>query len=358
MEAPVRLDEAVKDYGSKRIGPITFSVRTGEILGFLGPNGSGKSTTIQDAPRAYPPDLGTVRLVHADPLREHVRALRDVGYSPELPNLQSFLTPCELLHLTARELGLDRGEFKREAPLLLEKVGLMEYQDYKIGKLSKGMVQRLSVAQAMVGSPRLLILDEPMIGIDPAGVVHFRSLFREFVKDGGTIIMSSHILSEVESLCTSLAVIHSGKVVFRGGIQEFIRVGADIEVHLRRCRGRDRRAPSAVAAAKGRERGDVRRPGGLLVETENDSDPRSEISRLVVESGAKLLSHGILQDRAGRGLRQLDQGERANEGRQGSHLRALRGTAGRREEEGPRDRRADHPSRHGPVLRSGGKESP
>jgi ABC-2 type transport system ATP-binding protein len=291
VEAPVRLDEAVKDYGSKRIGPITFSVRTGEILGFLGPNGSGKSTTIRMLLGLIRPTSGIVRLADADPLREHVRALRDVGYSPELPNLQSFLTPGELLHLTARELGLDRGEFKREAPLLLEKVGLTEYEDGKIGKLSKGMVQRLSVAQAMVGSPRVLILDEPMIGIDPAGVVQFRSIFRQFVNDGGTIIMSSHVLSEVESLCSSLAVIHSGKVVFRGGIEEFIRSQLKSRTIFADVEGLTDGLLAAVAAAKG-VRKVTPRPGGLLVEAENDSDPRSEISRLVVESGAKLLALG------------------------------------------------------------------
>src|SRR5260370_6753384 len=222
-EAVINFDKAVKDYGPKEIGPVTFSVESGEIVGFLGPNGSGKSTTIRMLLGLIRPTSGSVRLRQIDPLRDHVRALEHVGYSPELPNLQSFLTPQELLRLTAKELGLGRKETERQLPVLLEDVGLVQYQDYKIAKLSKGMVQRLSVAQAMVGSPKVLILDEPMIGIDPAGVVRFRSIFREFVRDGGTIVMSSHILSEVESLCTSLALIHSGSILFRGGIEAFIR---------------------------------------------------------------------------------------------------------------------------------------
>ena len=297
MEAAISFDEAVKDYGAKKIGPITFSVESGEIVGFLGPNGSGKSTTIRMLLGLIKATSGSVRLMQRDPLRDHVRALERVGYSPELPNLQSFLTPKELLRLTASELGLARKEADEQLPALLEKVGLIQYQDYKIAKLSKGMVQRLSVGQAMMGSPKVLILDEPMIGIDPAGVVQFRSIFRDFVNDGGIILMSSHILSEVKSLCTSLVVIHSGKILFRGGIEEFIGERLGSRAILVEVEG----APTALGAGSplaGRisSLGGVKRvsatPEGLLVEVSTDSDPRAEISKLVVESGARLVGLG------------------------------------------------------------------
>jgi ABC-2 type transport system ATP-binding protein len=294
-DAVISFDQAVKDYGPKEIGPVTFSVGRGEIVGFLGPNGSGKSTTIRMLLGLIRPTSGTVRLMQRDPLGDHVRALERVGYSPELPNLQSFLSPNELLRLTAKELGLGRKETSDQLPVLLEQIGLIQYQDYKIAKLSKGMVQRLSVAQALMGSPKVLILDEPMIGIDPAGVVQFRSLFREFVRDGGTIVMSSHILPEVESLCTSLVVIHSGKILFRGGIQEFIRA----RLSSRNVLVEVEDAPTAVGGpliSRISSLGGVRRvtatPGGLLVEIETNSDPRAEISKAVVESGAKLVGLG------------------------------------------------------------------
>jgi ABC-2 type transport system ATP-binding protein len=291
VEEVARLEEAVKDYGLKRIGPVTFSVGSGEIMGFLGPNGSGKSTTIRMLLGLIRPNSGLVRLMGMDPLHDHTTALVGVGYSPELPNLQSFLSPRELLHLTARMMGLNGGAIEEESSVLLEKVGLTEYEDYKIAKLSKGMVQRLSIAQAMVGSPRFLILDEPTIGIDPAGVVHFRSVFREFVQNGGTIIMSSHILSEVESLCTSLAVIHSGRIVFRGGIQEFVVK----ELSKRSITVEAEKVGEGLLHALETVKGVVRvslTTRGLLIEVSKDSDPRAEISRLVVESGAKLLSIG------------------------------------------------------------------
>ncbi len=243
------------------------------------------------------PTSGSVRLRQRDPLKDHVRALERVGYSPELPNLQSFLTPKELLRLTASELGLSRKERDDQLPVLLENVGLLNYQDYKIAKLSKGMVQRLSVGQAMMGSPKILILDEPMIGIDPAGVVQFRSIFRDFVKDGGTIVMSSHILSEVESLCTSLVVIHSGRILFRGGIQAFIRQRLSSRSILVEIEDAPATAGSGspllgrIASLSGVKRVTAT-PAGLLVETGTDSDPRAEISKIVVESGAKLVGLG------------------------------------------------------------------
>ncbi|HYC12357.1 MAG TPA: ABC transporter ATP-binding protein [Nitrososphaerales archaeon] len=291
MEEVASLEGAVKDYGPKRIGPITFSVTGGDIMGFLGPNGSGKSTTIRMLLGLIRPSSGRVRLMQMDPLRDHARALAGVGYSPELPNLQSFLTPRELLHLMAKVIGLRGREAESDAFRLLERVGLTEYADYRIAKLSKGMIQRLSIAQAMVGSPRFLILDEPTIGIDPGGVVHFRSVFRDFAKEGGTVIMSSHILSEVESLCTSLAVIHSGRLLFRGGIEEFIMKGLGTRSITIQAENVGSGLVSALSEMKGVTRVTMNATG-FVVETAKGSDPRAEISKLVVESGARLLSMG------------------------------------------------------------------
>ncbi|MDA4137134.1 MAG: ABC transporter ATP-binding protein [Thaumarchaeota archaeon] len=291
MTQVLELNAAVKNYGSKTIGPITFSVGKGEVVGLLGPNGSGKSTSIRLALGLARPTSGSARLMGLDPVREHSKALAGVGYSPELPNLQTFMTPVELLMLIGRELSLDSSEMKAQIPKVLEDVGLLNYQDYKIGKLSKGMVQRLSVAQSMLGSPSLLILDEPMIGIDPAGAVHFRALFRDFVARGGTIILSSHIMSEVEALCTSLAVLHSGSLIYRGAIGEFIS-GAltsrviNVEVQS---------ATEGLAATVGKIPGVLRvtaTDAGFSVEMEKGSDVRGEVSNAVVESGAKLLSIG------------------------------------------------------------------
>jgi ABC-2 type transport system ATP-binding protein len=291
LDEVLRLDNAVKDYGSKKIGPVTFSVGRGEVMGFLGPNGSGKSTSIRLALGLSRPTSGTVRTMGLDPIRQHVRALAGVGYSPELPNLQTFMSPNELLQLVGKELGLGSATLREQIPAVLESVGLSNYRDYKIGKLSKGMVQRLSVAQALLGSPSLLILDEPMIGIDPAGSLHFRDLFRKFASDGGTIVMSSHILSEVESLCTSLAVIHSGTLLFRGRIDDFIASTLDARMVVVEVQSPSDPLLERVGRVPGVTK--VTRTGsGFTAEAEKGRDVRGEISRTVVESGANLLSIG------------------------------------------------------------------
>jgi len=289
MEELVSFKGVVKDYGSKVIGPLTFSVGRGEILGLLGPNGAGKSTSIRLMLGLMRPTSGEVRLRGLDPVRSHQKALEEVGYSPELPNLQTFLTPTELLKLVGRELSIREADIREQIPKLLETIGIFAYSDTKIGKLSKGMVQRLSVAQAMMGSPTLLILDEPMIGIDPAGVVHFRDLFREFLANGGTIIMSSHIMSEVESLCSSVMLIHSGRVVYRGAIKEFIEaslnarsVHLELGKHSKELLGRLRQIPGV--------QGVTETPKGVDIALEKGRDLRGEISKTVVQSGVDLLS--------------------------------------------------------------------
>jgi len=289
LDLVLELDAVVKDYGSKTIGPITISVHRGEIVGLLGPNGSGKSTSIRLALGLARPSSGVVRLMGLDPVRDHSKALAGVGYSPELPNLQTFMTPSELLSLVGKELSLAPGDMRAQIPKVLEDVGLLRYRDFRIGKLSKGMVQRLSVAQALLGSPSLLILDEPMIGIDPAGAVHFRSLFRDFVAGGGTIILSSHIMSEVESLCKSLAVLHSGSLIYRGAIGDFISGALTSRVVELVVQS----ATDDLAGILGRIPGVLRvtpMAAGFSIEMEKGADVRADVSKAVVVSGARLLS--------------------------------------------------------------------
>src|SRR5260370_1702186 len=222
----IEFRSTIKNYGSKTIGPVDLEIQKGQVVGFLGPNGSGKTTCIRLILGLIRASSGTVRVNGYDPISKHVRALRHVAYSPELPNLQTFLTPTELLSLVSHELGFPSPWNGRQDEIrrVLELVGILEYADTKIAKLSKGMVQRLSVDQAMMGTPEELILDEPMIGLDPAGSAHFRELFTEFAsKKGGTVFRSSDIMTEVESLCTSVAIIHGGRILYHAQVTEVIQ---------------------------------------------------------------------------------------------------------------------------------------
>ena len=180
---------------------------------------------------------------------------------------------------------------REEADRVLEEVGIIEYGDTKVGKLSKGMVQRLSVAQAMVGSPEVMVMDEPTIGLDPSGTAHLREVFRGYARNGGTILMSSHVMSEVEDLCSSVGLIHSGKVLFSGTAREMVGevLGAD-EV-LVEARGLTAEVVESVRKVEGVL--DVKEvPGGLEVKMKIGAEARPAIARTIVDAGGDLLAIG------------------------------------------------------------------
>lgn len=293
----IHFSNATKDYGSlKRIGPVSFAIDEGEVVGFLGPNGSGKTTCIRLVLGLMKPTSGTVRVRGLDPVSQHASALRNVGYSPELPNLQAFLTPRELLTLVGKELGVPPEDARKEIIEILELVGLSEYIDVKISKFSKGMVQRLSIAQGMIGSPDLLVMDEPMIGLDPAGSAHFREVFRKFAKDrGGTIFLSSHIMQEVESLCTSALMIHKGKILFAGPTDQIISRVLGSNYILLEVEPSNDKLMKLVAAVPGvqdvvvKEVIDGNR-SRLELKIEPGKEVRPQVAETVLNSGARLYS--------------------------------------------------------------------
>lgn len=286
--APVlQFQSTIKDYGSKKIGPVDLDIGKGEIMGFLGPNGSGKTTCIRLMLGLIRPTSGNVRVNGYDPISRHIQALKHVAYSPELPNIQTFLTPTELLTLVLHELGF-RDDKQKEIRRVLELVGLIEYRDTKVGKLSKGMVQRLSVAQALIGNPELLILDEPMLGLDPAGSAHFREMFREFAMGGkGTVFISSHMMNEVESLCTSVSIIHSGRILFRGSSSEVIRKVLDYSVVTVEAEGLKQETINSIKELPNVSQVSINNQTVEIIIKGHD-EIRPTVSDLIVKSGAKL----------------------------------------------------------------------
>ena len=298
----IDFSNATKDYGSlKRIGPVSFTVNQGEVVGFLGPNGSGKTTCIRLLLGLMKPTEGTVRLRGLDPVSQHVNALRKVGYSPELPNIQAFLTPRELLTLVSKELGVPAEETRKQIDEMLELVGLSEYIDVKVSKFSKGMVQRLSIAQGMIGSPDLLIMDEPMIGLDPAGSAHFREVFRNFAKEqGGTIFLSSHIMQEVESLCTSALMIHKGRILFSGPTEEIIAKVLGSSYVVLEVEPVDENLVKQLSQINGVVGVSRKESTGAKVTLELKVEPGSEVrpavADAVLKTGAKLYSMGYSEN--------------------------------------------------------------
>jgi len=226
-----------------------------------------------------------------------VEALRNVAYSPELPNIQTFLNPTQFLNLISHELNFPDNLIRSdEIKRVLELVGLREYSETKIAKLSKGMVQRLSIAQALIGSPQTLILDEPMIGLDPAGVAHFRDVFKNFSAEGkGTVFMSSHIMSEVESLCTSVAIIHRGKILFKGPVDDVVQKVLNYAIVQLETSSIEpqtiqqlKEIPGILQVNIANNSKDANLNDIEITLSKRDLDVRSKISDLIVKSGAKL----------------------------------------------------------------------
>jgi len=168
------------------------------------------------------PDQGEVQITGINPTKDPVQALQSLGYAPELPTLQTFFTGEQLLDFMGKMFGLATQARKEKVRQLLDLVGLEEWGNKKIGKYSKGMVQRLSVALALINDPMVLIMDEPTIGMDPEATAHFRNLFTTLSKQGKTVFISSHLLDEVQRICTHVGMINKGRMVFNGPITQVL----------------------------------------------------------------------------------------------------------------------------------------
>jgi ABC-2 type transport system ATP-binding protein len=213
----IKVSNLAKYYGKfKALDSISFSVEKGSIYGFLGTNGAGKSTTIRTMLGLQKPDEGEVLINGFNPAKDPIHALQSLGYAPEIPLLQSFFTGEQLLDSVGKIFGLDKQTRQERIRQLLELVGLKDWSNKRIGKYSKGMTQRLSIALALINDPMVLIMDEPTIGMDPQAMIQFRNLFVSLSNEGKTVFFSSHQLDEVQRICTNVGMISCGRIVFDG----------------------------------------------------------------------------------------------------------------------------------------------
>jgi ABC-2 type transport system ATP-binding protein len=206
-----------RDTSVVAIKDLTLQVESGNIFGFVGPNGAGKSTTIKILMGFIKTDHGTATLFNIPVKSEQCR--NRVGYLPENPVFHDFLTAKEVLETTAALRGVAKQRITEEVTELLDKVELPESSNRPIRGFSKGMTQRLGIANALVGNPDLLILDEPMSGLDPLGRNLVRELMLELREKGKTIFFSSHILHDVETICDEVAILLQGELKFQGKLE-------------------------------------------------------------------------------------------------------------------------------------------
>jgi len=199
---------------------LDLEVRAGEVFGFLGPNGAGKTTTMNVLLGFVPPTSGEASLFGID-VRQPIARQR-IGYLPELTYYYKFLTAEELLRFYAKIFGLARGEADKRIDRLLKLVELEHARKRSIKSYSKGMQQRVGLAQALINDPDLLILDEPTSGLDPLGRMKVREIIQRLKDEGKTVFFSSHELGEVETICDRVAIIHQGELKAIGGVHEII----------------------------------------------------------------------------------------------------------------------------------------
>lgn len=208
---------------------VSFQLQPGEVFGFLGPNGAGKTTTIRMLVGLITPTEGRVTICGLDLRRDFEQAMRNVGCIVETPDLYRFMTGRENLEHFARMLGLGRPEVERVAA----RVALAHRLDQKVGTYSLGMRQRLGIAQALLGTPRLLVLDEPANGLDPAGIREIRELLRGLAHDQQmAVFVSSHQLAEIELMCDRVAIIHHGRILREGAVAELIASRHEMEFRV------------------------------------------------------------------------------------------------------------------------------
>lgn len=211
------------------VDDVSFDVNAGEVFGFLGPNGAGKTTTIRMLVGLIQPTQGTVRVCDFDLHGQFEQAMRCIGCIVETPDLYRFMSGRENLEHFARMLGVQNGEIERVGTL----VNMSHRLDQKVGTYSLGMRQRLGVAQAMLGKPRLLILDEPANGLDPAGIREIRELLRRLAaEENMAVFVSSHLLAEIELMCDRVAIIHRGRLLQTGNVRELISTQRTMEFRV------------------------------------------------------------------------------------------------------------------------------
>ncbi|HEX6693895.1 MAG TPA: ABC transporter ATP-binding protein [Longimicrobiales bacterium] len=209
----IRLEGVTKRYGKfTAVKPLDLHVRRGEMFGFLGPNGAGKTTTIRMVVGVLRPTAGSIRIAGVDMLKDPIGAKRSIGYIPDRPSLYEKLTGAEFLRFVSGLWGRDGGEADRRADELLELFDLSPWKNTLVESYSHGMRQKLLISSALVHSPDVIIVDEPMVGLDPRGARLIKDLLRTFVEQGGTVFLSTHTLEVAETLCDRIAILNKGEI--------------------------------------------------------------------------------------------------------------------------------------------------
>ncbi len=287
-ELVIETKELTKRYGDlTAVDNLNLKVYEGEVFGLLGPNGSGKTTTILMLLGLTEPTSGSVRVLGFDPARQPLSVKSRVGYLPELVGFYEDLTAWENIIYIAKLNGLPRREAYQRIERALKQVGLEEVANKPVATFSRGMRQRLGLAEILIKEPKLIILDEPTQGLDPEGAREFLELIRKLKGQGITILLSSHILSQVQKICDRVGLFYQGKMVLEGSVSELARkvLGSAYRIQLE-VQGIPEAIIKALKGIPGVQ--DVNHQAPDIYEVQAKEDLRAEAVKAVVEAGGKL----------------------------------------------------------------------
>ena len=295
MNTVIEISNLSKDYEVgffkkkkvRALDDLTLSVRGGQIFGFLGGNGAGKTTTIKILMTLLFPTSGSAKILGKDISDRSMHA--KIGYCPENPYFYDYLTARELMNYFGEVFGIDAAKRKARTDELLTAVGLEEQSwDKQLRKYSKGMLQRTGLAQSLINDPEIVFLDEPMSGLDPMGRREIRELIAGLREKGTTVFMSTHILSDVETLCDEVAILRGGKLAATGNLADLLESGSDQRAYEVNVRGASAEAIrsrlNGLAGATVTPKG-----SGVAIEVLDESDIDAVI-KVVKESGGHLAS--------------------------------------------------------------------
>lgn len=271
------------------VDSLDLVIERGEVYGLLGPNGSGKTTTILMLLGLTEPTSGQVRVLGSDPSRNPLAVKRQVGYLPDSVGFYDEISARENLRYTARLNGVSWSEAESRIDEVLSRMGLHDVAHRRVGTFSRGMRQRLGLADVLLKRPQVAILDEPTMGLDPEGALEFLAMIRGLKAEGITVLLASHLLHQVQAVCDRVGLFHQGRIVLEGGVDALSErvLGGAYRVHLE-VDGQPPALEAALADAPGVVRVVRESPRGYLVEAK--SDVRGALARRVVDSGSALLS--------------------------------------------------------------------
>lgn len=288
MSAVIEAQGLTKRYGSvTAVEDLTFTLSKGEVFGLLGPNGSGKTTTILMILGLTDPSTGSVRVLGYDPARHPLEVKRRAGYLPDSVGFYDELTGRENLHYTARLNGLSRRESENRIDAVLAQVGLQSVADRPVRVFSRGMRQRLGLADVLLKRPEVAILDEPTAGLDPEAAMEFLDLIRNLKAQGMAVLLSSHLLHQVQAVCDRVGLFLRGRMVLEGTFESLADqiLGGTYRIRVETSTDGLRGVLSEI---RGVHQVVEERPG--LYRLEAQVDCRADVARQVVKAGAALFS--------------------------------------------------------------------